>query len=286
MTDLAVSGVSPSSNQAFRDLGRDFFDHAELKRRWNVTADIPWAEVKLRAVDEDLVDILEAFYCTEMYLPDYTARLLHLNRQNQGLAWFITNWGYEESKHSLVIEEWLVRSGRRTPQHMERLNEELLAGQWKLPFETSRQMLVYTLLQELATQLSYINLSKLTAPAGDGALQRMLLLIAGDEGSHHRMFASCLKVHLASDRAGTLGDIAHVLQNFEMPAHDVIPDWARRGALIERHQVFGARPFVRRVMLPALEHIGVDRRELTQGPLAHVFVTRSEHMGNAGSPFE
>jgi acyl-[acyl-carrier-protein] desaturase len=142
----------------------------------------------------------------------------------------------------------------------------LLAGRWELPFETSREMLVYTLLQELATQLSYINLSKLTAPAGDGALQRMLLLIASDEGSHHKMFASCLKVHLTTDRVGTLRDIAHVLQNFEMPAHDVIPDWPRRGAAIERHGVFGPRPFVRRVMLPALERIGVDRRELPRAP--------------------
>lgn len=248
--------------QAFRDLGRNFFDHAEEKRRWNVTADIPWSDVKLRAIDDELVDILEAFYCTEMYLPDYTARLLQLNRQNQGLAWFLANWGYEESKHSRVIEEWLIRSGRRTPQQMERLNEDILANQWQLPFETSRQMLVYTLLQELATQLSYINLSKLTAPAGDTALQRLLLLIAGDEGSHHKMFANCIKVHLEADRAETLRDIAHVVQHFEMPAHDVIPDWPRRGALIERHGVFGPRPFVRRVLLPALEHIGVDRREL------------------------
>jgi acyl-[acyl-carrier-protein] desaturase len=252
----------PSPNQAFRDLGREFFDHAEQKRRWNVTTDIPWGEVKRRAVDDELVDILEAFYCTEMYLPDYTAQQLLLNRKNQGIAWFIANWGYEESKHSRVIEEWLVRSGRRTPQQMERLNEDLLANAWQLPFETSRQMLVYTLLQELATQLSYINLSKLTAPAADVALQRLLLLIAGDEGSHHRMFASCVKVHLESDRAGTLRDIAHVVQNFEMPAHDVIPDWQARGAKIERHGVFGPKPFVRRVLLPALERIGVDRREL------------------------
>jgi acyl-[acyl-carrier-protein] desaturase len=270
MLDLVVDRppAPRSFDQAFRELYRDFFDHAELKRRWNANHDIPWDQVKLRAVDDQLVDILEAFYCTEMYLPDYTARLLHLNRQNHGLAWFLANWGYEESKHSRVIEEWLIRSGRRTPEQMERLNQDLLAGQWQLPFETSRQMLVYTLLQELATQRSYINLSKLTAPAGDATLQKLLLLIASDEGSHHRMFASCVKEHIARDRAGTLRDIAHVLQNFDMPAHDVIPDWPRRGALIERHRVFSARQFVRHVMLPALGRIGVDRKELPTHPRA------------------
>ena len=132
-------------------------------------------------------------------------------------------------------------------------------------------MLVYTLLQELATQLSYINLSKLTAPAGDVALQRLLLLIAGDEGTHHRMFASCIKVHLAHDRAETLRDIAHVIDHFEMPAHDVIPDWARRGALIERHGVFGPRPFVRRVLLPALGFPVLLDAGLQLGERRHAF---------------
>jgi acyl-[acyl-carrier-protein] desaturase len=272
MSDLALDPLpSPAADpepagadrSGFRGLYRDFFDHAELKRRWSVTDGIPWDQVKMRAVDEDLVEILEAFYSVEMYLPDYSAKLIALNRQNHGMAWFFTNWCYEESKHSMAIEEWLIRSGRRTVPQMERLNARLLSVEWTLPFDTGRRMLIYSMLQELATQLNYINLSKLTGPAGDQALQRLLLLIASDEGSHHRMFVDCVREYLTVDREGTLADLTFVLQNFQMPAHELIPDWKRKGALIEQHRIYGGRQFVARVLMPALKKLGVDRRELS-----------------------
>jgi acyl-[acyl-carrier-protein] desaturase len=265
MSDPAVVSLVPqpaAQAPGFRGLYREFFDHAEKKRRWNVVDGIPWEQVKHKAVDEDLVEILEAFYSVEMYLPDYSSKLIALNRQNHGMAWFLTNWCYEESKHSMVIEEWLIRSGRRTPQQMERLNDRLLSAEWALPFETGRRMIIYSMLQELATQLNYVNLSKLTAAAGDPALQKLILLIASDEGLHHRMFVDCVKEYLALDRVGTVDDIAFVLQHFEMPAHELIPDWKRKGELIERHRIYGARQFVTRVLVPALKAIGVDRREL------------------------
>lgn len=244
----------------FRQLYQTYFEKAELKRRWNVQRDIPWTTVKHRAVDAALVDILEAFYATEMFLPDYTSKLMHLNRGNQGMAWFMANWGYEESKHSMALEEWFIRSGSRSPEQMRRLNDDLLQNEWMLPFETSRQMLVYTLFQELATQHSYLGVSKLTAPAADPALQRLLLLIAGDEGNHHKLFVSCVAEHLQRDREGTLDDIAFVLANFAMPAHGQIPGWEERGRLIESTGIYSARVFVTRVMSPGLARLGVDSK--------------------------
>lgn len=258
------AAVPPHSETTggFRGLYREFFDHAEKKRRWNVVDQIPWDEVKPRAVDPELVEILEAFYSVEMFLPDYSAKLIALNRQNHGMAWFLTNWCYEESKHSMVIEEWLLRCGHRSPQDMERLNDRLLSAEWELPFATSRRMLIYSMFQELATQLNYVNLSKLTAGAGDAALQKLILLIASDEGLHHKMFVDCVHEHLRLDRDGTVDDVAFVLQHFEMPAHALIPDWQRKGELIERHRIYGGRQFVTRVLVPALKSLGIDRTEL------------------------
>lgn len=264
-TDAATitSDTSDTTDTSgFRGLYRAFFDHAEKKRRWNVVDGIPWDQVKQRAVDEDLVEILEAFYSVEMFLPDYSAKLIALNRDNHGMAWFLTNWCYEESKHSMAIEEWLIRSGRRTPQEMENLNDRLLSTEWTLPFSTARRMVIYSMFQELATQLNYINLSKLTAPAGDAALQKVILLIASDEGLHHKMFVDCVKEYLRLDRVGTIADLSHVVHHFQMPAHALIPDWARKGELIERHRIFGGREFATRVVVPALEGIAVTRKEL------------------------
>ena len=95
----------------FRTLDRAFFDHAEKKRRWNVVDGIPWDQVKHRVVDKDLVEILEAFYSVEMYLPDYSSKLIALNRQSHGMAWFLTNWCYEQVK----ALDGRLRSGRSAP---------------------------------------------------------------------------------------------------------------------------------------------------------------------------
>ncbi len=258
----ATASVEPfADGQTFRRLQRSFFDLAEKKRRWNIDDDIPWSTAT-GAVDPNLVEVLEAFYATEMFLPDYSSKLIALNRDNQGMAWFLTNWSYEESKHSMAIEQWMLRSGRRTEQQMDQLNEELLAKEWQLPFHTGRQMTIYACIQELATQRNYLNLAKLTVAGGDEALQRMLRLIASDEGVHHKMMVDCVLEYLRVDRAGTLADFATVLANFAMPAHDIIPDWERRGALIEELRIYSGRQFVREVLLPTLKRVGVDRREL------------------------
>ncbi len=260
---VSVPPVEMNDNKLpFRKIYRDFFDHAEVKRRWNVNTSIPWDQVTDRAVDNQLVSILEAFYATEMFLPDYTSELLALNRNDHGLSWFLTNWCYEESKHSIAIEEWMLRSNARSKDQMDEFNGLLLAGRWQKPFETSRQMLIYTVFQELATQVNYLNLSKLTAEAGDPALQKILLLIASDEGNHHRLFVDCVLEHIAVDREGTLVDVAHVVKNFAMPAHDQIPGWEERGRAIESSGIYTGKQFVKRVMLPGLKRLGIDRREL------------------------
>lgn len=250
------------SDDPLRILYDQCFDRAEVKRRWNLRTDIPWDDLTPGAVLEEHAAILEAFYATEMFLPDYTARLIELNRDNQGLAWFLSNWSYEESKHSLALEEWLIRSGHRTREQMADYNARLLGRRWVLPFETSRRMLAYTVLQERATQLNYLRLAKACQDAKDPALHRMLKLIAGDEGVHHGHFVACLRHHLELDRLATLADIQHVLHNFRMPISDEIPGWERHQELVAKHGIYSNRSFVQDVMLPSLKRLGVSRKEL------------------------
>lgn len=250
------------SHDPLRAIYDQFFDRAEDRRRWNLRADIPWEAIRPGVVHEEHAAILEAFYATEMFLPDYTARLIELNRQDQGLAWFLSNWSYEESKHSLALEEWLIRSGHRTREQMADYNAQLLTRRWQLPFETSRRMLVYTVLQERATQLNYLRLARVCQAAPDPALRRLLKLIAGDEGVHHGYFVACVRRHLEWDRPGTLSDIEHVLRRFRMPVSDEIPGWERHQRLVAKYDIYSNRSFVRDVMRPSLERLGVSRAEL------------------------
>ena len=255
--------LPPGLETAFFAKYKEFFDHAEEKRRWNLQIDIPWADVKRTdAVGEDLVSIIESFWAVEMYIPDYAAKLTRMFRRNRGFAWFQLNWGYEESKHSRAIEEWLIRSGHRREKQVEEYAERLLQNEWNTPFDTPRRMFMYTMIQELATQVNYLGLQKLCRDARDPALDKALLLIAGDEGNHHRFFADMVKIFLTDDRTATLEDFAYVLSKFEMPAHHAIPNWERYGKLIEASGIYNGRVFVRRVLFPIMERLGITREEL------------------------
>jgi acyl-[acyl-carrier-protein] desaturase len=109
--------TNPQFENRFYELYLEFFNRAESERRWNVQKDIPWDRCNPKVTDE-IALIVESFCAVELFLPDYTSKILQLVRKSRGRAWFQANWGYEESKHSLVLEEWLVRSGKRTAKEI------------------------------------------------------------------------------------------------------------------------------------------------------------------------
>src|SRR5471030_1422308 len=109
--------VCPEMEGALWRIYRDFFDNAERKRRWRIREDIPWDQCNPN-LDPAIADVVETFCCVELYLPDYVAKVLPLARNSMGRAWFYANWGDEESKHSLVLSDWLLRSGRRSEEYM------------------------------------------------------------------------------------------------------------------------------------------------------------------------
>jgi len=195
-------------------------------------------------------------------LPDYTSKLLHLVRRSRGRAWFQANWGYEESKHSLALEEWLVRSGKRTEKEIREFSDVVLQREWDMPFETPRQMMVYTTFQELSTGLNYKNLRRKAIEENDAALSMALSHIARDESAHYQFFQDGVKLYMKMDRDGTLEDIAKVLKMFRMPAQDLIPDWERRGKTIVGEKVFSDRIFYKDIMRPVLNVLGTSREEI------------------------
>ncbi len=62
---------------------RQFFRHAERKRRWSVDDDIPWRQVD-RRMDPAVADVVESFCAVELYLPDYVGKALPVIRTNRG----------------------------------------------------------------------------------------------------------------------------------------------------------------------------------------------------------
>ena len=149
--------TDPSLEAAFWRLYRDFFDMAEKKRRWSIRSDIPWDEVNPR-LEPAVADVVESFCAVELYLPDYTSKILPVVRPSRGRTWFYANWGYEESKHSLALGDWLLRSGMRTEEQMADMENMVFEREWNLPRDNSVGMFAYAMVQELATWLNYRNL--------------------------------------------------------------------------------------------------------------------------------
>lgn len=253
--------TTPEFENRFYELYLEFFNRAEEERRWNVEKDIPWDKCN-NAVSDNIALIVESFCAVELFLPDYTAKILHLIRKSRGRAWFQANWGYEESKHSLVLENWLVRSGKRTPKEINDFSGTVLAKEWQLPFQTPRQMMIYTTFQELSTGLNYKNLRRKAIEQGDQALSTALSFVARDESAHYQFFQDGVKLYMKADRDGTLEDIMHVLANFRMPAQDLIPDWEHRGQTIIGEKIFSDRIFFKDIMRPVLTVLGTSREEL------------------------
>ena len=245
----------------FYEAYREYFRHAENGRRWNVERDIPWNQCNPQT-SEKVAQAVEAFMAVEMYLPDYTSKILHLVRHSRGRAWFQANWGYEESKHSMALEEWLIQSGKRTEAQAREYADTLLQKEWELPFETPRQMIIYTTLQELSTQLNYRKLNTLAREEGDEALVTALGYISRDEAAHFKFFKDGVKLFLEDNRDATLLDIQYVLTNFKMPAIDLIAEWPTYLNNIVELGLFSARIFLTEVVTPALKQLEVTRADL------------------------
>jgi acyl-[acyl-carrier-protein] desaturase len=251
----------PELRVRFYRMYRTFFDRAERKRRWSLTDDIPWGQTNPH-LPAEIADVVESFCAVEMFLPDYVAKALPMIRANRGWSWFHANWGYEESKHSLALGDWLLRSGHRTDEQMADLENLVARNEWELPHDSPQGMLIYAMTQEMATWLHYRNLRQRVLEYGDPALATVLQLVAVDERAHHAFYRSIVEIFLELDRKETLEQLRRVLLGFSMPAVTILADSRERVARIKGLGIFDEDMFLREVYAPILEALRVQPREL------------------------
>ena len=262
-TRAAPPTLPPELERRMWQMFRDFFDVSERRRRWKVADDIPWDQCNpaLRPV---IADVVETFCAVELYLPDYAAKILPKVRHSKSRTWFYANWGYEESKHSLALGDWLLKSGHRSEEYMADLEAKVFAREWNLPQDDHLAMLVYATVQEEATFLNYRNLrDRVKVLGGDPALEKVLQLMAVDEKAHHSFFRDCLKVYMELDRGAVIEQMRRVMNEFRMPAiHDLLDDSRRRVAAVRELELFDADAYYREVYRPILLELGVSRDEM------------------------
>ena len=206
--------------------------------------------------------MVESFLAVELYLPDYVARAMSLWRPSRAFTWFYANWGYEESKHSLALADWLLRSRMRSDEQMADLEGQVLRRRWEVPHDSPVGMLAYAMVQELATGLTYRNLRRQVEGEGDPALCCLLGLLGVDEQAHHNFFLKAVRLFLRHDRAATLRQLRRVLHNFAMPAIYELADGRGRVEAIKALGVFDDGLYFREVYQPILAALVVSRPEL------------------------
>jgi acyl-[acyl-carrier-protein] desaturase len=249
-------------------LYRDYFDMAEKTRRWSLRDDIPWDDCN-GALDPAIADVVQTFCAVELFLPDYVSKLMPQVRANRGRAWMIAHWGYEESKHSMALGDWLLRSGMRSEEQMAELDRQVLQQEWDLPHDNARGMVCYTMVQELATWLHYRNLREIVRRrGGDQALDRVLSLISIDERAHYDFFRRLVQLYLEDDRPGTLEQLRRVVNQFAMPAVHLLCDGRKRVEAVKELRIFDYDIFYTQVFEPILQALQVDKSELRRHSLA------------------
>ena len=257
-------GASDSFRQAVYREYMTFFERAEKNRRWNLFTDVPWEKLDPQSACPHAALNAETFVGVESYLPDYVSQGINCVRSMFGQAWFSANWGYEESKHALSLREYLVRSGQRTEQQMFAYEKAVLAKQWKLPFETPRQMTFYGAVQEQATFMMYKHQLELARQRGDDVLAAIYGFIARDEAAHADFYRRVTQLELQDDREGSITDMALVFKNFKMPGTDLVPDYAKRTEKMRASSGVDRGVFLKEVWFPTLKKLGVTRTEVTR----------------------
>ncbi len=238
----------------------EFFEKAERERRWSVFEDIPWDKVNKDA-SEDLALCAETFCCVELYLPDYITYALGVVRSSFGQSWFQANWGYEESKHGLTLGEYLVRSGKRTKDQLHDLHNRIFSKQYVGKYPTGLGGTCYGIVQEMATFLIYCKHRARAAAEGDECLRTIYDFIARDEIAHAHFYGDAIKIFLERDREATLENLVNVMQTFEMPGVDIVPNYDER-ILKMREAGIDSTVFNRKVFQPILSYLGVARDEI------------------------
>jgi acyl-[acyl-carrier-protein] desaturase len=262
VADTTSQAAPPELEKKFWGMYREFLARAERKRRWSLCDDIPWDRCN-PGRHPAVADIIESFTAVELFLPDYTSKILPVVRSSRGHAWFYANWGYEESKHSLALADWLLLSGHRTEEQMADLEGMVFQREWNLPHDNRLGMLVYAMTQELATFLSYRNLRRhVEGSNGDPALVRLLTFVAVDEAAHYDFFRRCVAVYLEHDREATLEQMRRVMNNFAMPAISDLAASQQRLAAINAMEIMSQEIYYRDVYLPILATLGVSRGEM------------------------
>ncbi len=269
------AAVDQESLQAFVE----FFGRSMRTRRWSPWHDLPVDEIRDHGarLSCDTIHLLGGFLGIEEYVGDFvrdglggfqhcrTRRNLHLQ------------WGAEELRHGVALEQVLLHTGARTQEQLDAYHAEVAERQWSYGdhggVDGPLGGAIYGMLQERSTYVNYEQLRLrvraecgLPARSTPAEAQRgrqlgvaeVLRLIAQDEIAHHGMYLKLVQIYLRYFPEETLDKFQTVASRFHMPALRLIPNRREFLGAMRRTQVFDADKYQALVLAPILRALGLE----------------------------
>jgi len=250
-------------------LYRWYVARSQKTRNWNPDKDFDWRAFR-KDHSPEVNTILEGFFAVEQYVPDYVTSLLKVIRTDHGRSHFHLRWGSEEEKHADLWYNAVLFSGHRSPDWLRNYMGQLRGQEWALPWDDPMHMIFYTVFQERATQVNYLNAAAIargesTHPEvrsdADPVLVEMAMTIATDEAAHYNFFLEGARLYLYYYPTRALEAMYDVIKHFAMPAGHLIPDYDKFAEAVARVGIYGPREHARDVVQHALSNLGVAGRK-------------------------
>lgn len=248
--------------QGLTGLYRWYLARSQATRNWNPDTSFAWRDLRQDHPDE-MHSVVEGFYAVEQYVPDYVHTLLRVIRESYGRSHFHVRWGSEEAKHADLWRNAVLSLGRRSRQWIDDYTATLRGGSWNLPWDDALHMFFYTVFQERATQVNYLNLGlrmfdESSGWPADAVLAGACRTIAVDEAAHYNFFLDAARLMLSYYPVDAASAMADVMRHFSMPARHIIPDYDKFATILHDTGIFGRRVFYRDVVQVALRQLGGD----------------------------
>lgn len=227
----------------------------ELARRF--TRDDPWTPDEY-PLDPGVRSAIFVNLLTEDNLPYYTHTILSQLKGDHPLRDWSHQWTTEEWRHSAVIRDWVLATRAIDPTALEDARRiQMRLG--KVPEPPSlAETLVYTSLQELATQVAHRNTGKRLDR--DRLGRRVMALVAGDEGLHHDFYSGLVSEAIRIDPSTMVIAAFNQLRGFKMPGTG-IPNFEEHARAIEKARIYDVPQFFDLVVTPTFDKWGINTLE-------------------------
>lgn len=247
----------------------------QKRRNWHPDTSFEWQTLRTNHSPE-LNRLVEGFFAVEQYIPDYTSKGTNLVRKSHGRSHFRIRWGAEEEKHADTWLNVILFLKYRSPKWIENYRHILRNDEWNLPWDDPLHIVLYSLIQERATQLNYLSTklivegkSDLPEFANPKDIDPMLAKVAGtiavDEAAHYSFFLNIVRLHLYYYPTKTIEALVEVLNNFTMPAMELLPDEKFYDFTL-RSEFFTPRKYAQDVVKVAFKALGIkDRKAIVNG---------------------